>query len=410
MINDKIKIAFITPLMIIGGAETYIINKCEWLINNGFDVIVISEGGENVANLPAGVDHTIVKGVSLPPTVFSRKLYQIFLKELETVLVDNKVDVIEANNSYPAVHSAAIYKNIKIPFFINILSDVTYRRNPLLKILTINIDQFGLYYILTSDMNEYIQNFINYKLHPNIIPIPVKAIPNVDNKDGKYILSVSRLSNEKDYVRHLMKDFFNLFQEDIFFCDYKLFIVGDGLLREELSLLASNLNKKANKEIIQLKGTLVGQDLLDIYKKCSVFVGMGTTLLLAASCAKPCIIAGFSPETKQFSWGFWGESELDYNIIGIGSANGRSHYSFSNSISRVLKSDIYKLNLGQVAYKMFSENYDNDSIMRQWSAAYYKVIDIYKSKGNEIEKKLKYYDLWFVLYRQVRTVVKLFKF
>ena len=61
------KIAFVTPMMVIGGAETYVINKCDWLIDRGFEVIVISEGGENVKNLPDGAEHIILKGISLSP-------------------------------------------------------------------------------------------------------------------------------------------------------------------------------------------------------------------------------------------------------------------------------------------------------------------------------------------------------
>lgn len=37
-------IAFVTPQMIIGGAETYIITKSRWLISHGHTVTVVSGG------------------------------------------------------------------------------------------------------------------------------------------------------------------------------------------------------------------------------------------------------------------------------------------------------------------------------------------------------------------------------
>lgn len=408
MNKEKIKIAFVTPLMIIGGAETYVINKCEWLIANGFDVIVISEGGENVANLPHGTVHIKLEGISLPPLVFTNSQYNKFKQNLKTVLLDNEVDVIEAHNSYPIVHVASVYKGTKIPFFINVLSELAYYRNPLLKIITKKLNGFDLFYLLTPKMNQYIEEVTKLKLNPNIIQIPVKPISINDiNPNGKYILSVSRLSEDKDYVRYLIEDFTRLYESNDKFKEYKLIIVGDGKLYNELNELAATINKRLVKELIQLKGTIVGKDLEELYQNCSMFVGMGTTLLLAASCAKPSVIAGFTPETNKFAWGFWGENNLDANIIAISSPENRSAISFQSAIEIIIESDTRSNVAGNAALKMFKENYDYNSIMILWKKEYYKIIEISKMNGGMIEKELKYYDCWINFYRQIRRVVKL---
>lgn len=410
MNKEKIKIAFITPLMIIGGAETYIINKCEWLINNGFDVIVISEGGENVLNLPHRTVHVKLEGISLPPLVFTNSQYDSFKQNLKTILLDNKVDVIEAHNSYPIVHVASIYKETKIPFCVNILSELSYRRNPLLKIITKKMDRFGLFYSLTPQMHEYIEGVTKLKLNPNIIPIPVKAIP-LDNSvfAQRYILSVSRLSEDKDYIKYLIQDFYDLHKKKESFKEYKLVIVGDGNLFNELNQLAFNINTEAGQEIIQLKGTVVGKDLEALYQKCTMFVGMGTTLLLAASCAKPSIIAGFTPETNRSAWGFWGENNLDKEIIVINSPKDRSPVSFQLAIQSIVESDSRHNSASHAAIKMFNENYDYSAIMTLWKSEYYKIISICKKNEVMIEKELKNYEWPINFYRQIRRVVKFFK-
>jgi glycosyltransferase involved in cell wall biosynthesis len=272
------------------------------------------------------------------------------------------------------------------------------------------MDKFGLFYSLTPQMNEYIEGATKLKLNPNIIPIPVKAIP-VDNSVSiqKYILSVSRLSEDKDYVKYLIQDFYELHRKNESFKEYKLVIVGDGNLFNELNQLALNINGEIDQEIIQLKGTVVGKDLETLYQECTMFVGMGTTLLLAASCAKPSIIAGFTPETNKTAWGFWGENNLDKEIIVINSPNDRSPVSFQFAIQSVIESDSRRISAGNAAIKMFNENYDYNAIMTLWKSEYDKIIEVCKKNETMIEKELKNYEWAIHFYRQVRRVVKFFK-
>lgn len=407
MIKKNITIAFVTPLMVIGGAETYIINKCEWLITKGINVIVISEGGENVVNLPKGTLHINFKGISLPPLVFKNKEYHIFKQNLKEILISHNVDIIEAHNSYPIVHVASIYKETKIPFYLNVLSELSYRRNPLLKIITNKLNKFNLFYLLTPEMQIYIEGVTYLKFNPIIIPIPVKAIPvNEANYGEKYILSVSRLSIDKDYVRHLIKDFYELYKINDKFKDSKLIIVGDGNLFEELNEIACNINKEVCKEIIQFKGIVLGKDLEILYQNCTMFVGMGTTLLLAASCAKPSVIAGFTSETNKYAWGFWGENDSDASIIAIGTLKDRNPISFHNAIESIIESDIRGRDAGNAAFKMFNENYDYNYTMTLWFNEYQRIMNVFEVNGKLIAQKLKYYELWIHFYRQIRRIVK----
>ncbi len=390
MFEKKTKIAFVTPRMIIGGAESYIITKTLWLINNGFDVVVISLGGENVENLPNEVKHFTLEGIDDSPLLFDSNKYTNFIQSLSDILLLNKVDIIEAHNTFPIFHVAMSYKQTGIPFLANILHELSYVKNPLLAILTRKLNYFGLYYTLTSKMNAHIENSIYCKLNPVVIPIPVKSITITENEiKDLYILSVCRLSQDKMYVKYLIEDFYNLYMSSDLLKSFKLKIVGDGPLFTEIENLVIYLNNKAQATIIELKGTLVGDELESIYKKCFAFVGMGTSLLLAASCGKPSIIAGFTKETESYSWGCWGENPADCDVIGVGSDLDRHSTSFANIITVLIESQDRSISAGVAAKKMFTLHYDFEMIMNNWKNEYERVIK--SSKDNiKLKKALKF--------------------
>ncbi|WP_339657178.1 glycosyltransferase [Flavobacterium frigidarium] len=403
MINKKL--AFVTPRMIIGGAESYIITKASWLINNGFDIIVISLGGENVINLTEGVEHFILEGIDDSPLLFNSKSYDIFIESLSNILTQNKVDIIEAHNTFPVFHVAMSYKNTGIPFLANILSELSYYKNPLLAILTRKLNQFGLYYALTTEMNTHIENTIRSKLDPVILPIPVKGIITLDEQvQDLYILSVCRLSEDKMYVKYLIEDFYTLYSTSEALKNYKLKIVGDGPFFNEIEDLVNKLNEQAQVIIIELLGTIVGDELEALYKNCFAFAGMGTSLLLAASCGKPSILAGFVKDTEPYSWGYWGENALDRNVIGVGSDKDRVSTSYANIISILIGSQDRSLKAGNAAKKMFEVNYDFDIIMNNWNKEYLKVIKNYKN-NKKLKSKLNF-SLEISSLRTIRYVYK----
>ena len=405
MSSNKKTVAFVTPRMIIGGAESYIITKAYWLINKGYNVVVFSLGGENVANLPVGCNHYVFDGIDDSPLHFTSKAYKSFIQNLSDVLVDNHVDIIEAHNTFPIFHVAMSYKQTGIPFLANILHELAYVKNPLLAILTRKLNRFGLYYTLTSEMNTYIENSFHSKLNPIILPIPVKGIISKNDKIAEpYILSVCRLSEDKMYVKYLIRDFYNLYLNNDFAKSYRLIIVGDGELYGEMLDLAEKFNDKAQSNIIELKGTIVGEDLDLLYQNCEVFVGMGISLLLAASCGKPSIIAGFTKESESYSWGYWGENPLDSNVIGISTAKDRVKTSFESAIKHLIESRESYIIAGNVARKMFSENYDLELIMSEWEREYHRVIRI-SSDCAELKKELRF-SFIITFLRNLRYIYK----
>ena len=117
-------IAFVTPQMIIGGAETYIITKSRWLISHGHTVTVVSGGGENVVNLPEGAEH-VEFTTEVSPASFTRRGYKEYLHELSEILTSRNIEVIEVHNTTPIIHIAASYDEHRIPFLVNVLNELT---------------------------------------------------------------------------------------------------------------------------------------------------------------------------------------------------------------------------------------------------------------------------------------------
>ena len=103
-------VAIVTPQMIIGGAEQYIITKSKWLVENGHDVIIISEGGENVKNLPNKVRHFQLEKISQPTYLFKYGRLLEMYYQLSRILKDERIDIVEAHNTWPIIHVIGAYK------------------------------------------------------------------------------------------------------------------------------------------------------------------------------------------------------------------------------------------------------------------------------------------------------------
>ena len=108
---------------------------------------------------------------------------------------------------------------------------------------------------------------------------------------------------DKMYVKHLIIDFGKLKKKRLIDDDIKLVIVGDGDLYNEVLELAVRINKDLPNESIVLKGTVIGVDLDNLYRSCMGYIVIGTTILIAASFAKPVILASGYKKFQSFAFG-----------------------------------------------------------------------------------------------------------
>ena len=124
------------------------------------------------------------------------------------------------------------------------------------------------------------------KIYPIYNPYLKKIYKNSIHKRDKYLLSVGRLVKEKDFQNLIIA--FNIIKQKI--PNYKLIIIGDGQLKNELQNLANNLG--LNKRIIftgwklKLKKYYVNSKLFILN---SLYEGLGNVLIDAANYNLPII-------------------------------------------------------------------------------------------------------------------------
>lgn len=371
------KIAFVTPQMIVGGAETYIVRKSEWLIKRGHDVIVISAGGCYVDQLPEKVSHYEIKELLYAPYSMSGFHLMDVLKKISDIIKKESVDVIEAHNAFPVLYITMSYSFHGCPFLLNALLELNYDGNYQLCLLTKLLSKRSRYFTLTLSMNDYIERKCKARLSPHILPIPINAPSDLSITEEKYLLSVGRMGTDKMYIKHLIVSFCNLKKNRIIDSEVKLVIVGDGNLYGEVNEMASQANRELNDNCIILKGTVIGQELSNLYKCCMAYIGVGTTLLIAASFAKPIILASGFYEFQPFAFGYWGAHyDLDKHSLGGGPDYLDCKMSFEQAILEIVRSQDFRKELSVKSYSLFKEVYDMDKIMFDWESFFKKNINV----------------------------------
>lgn len=366
------RIAFITPYMQVGGAETYINNKAKALIENGYEVFVLSEGGPFVSSLDKKITHFTIENISKPP-------YQLSFNERKTLTTDlinklrvNSMDIVELHNVNPIHYYLLVFKKLQIPFICNFLSERALQRNFLLRFALQIIHPSKCLYTLSEQMRRRLstQSIFHTRFEFKIIPIPINNpiyFSSSLNSYGKYILSVARLSEEKMYVKCLMLDFIDLIANKKKNVNYNLVIVGDGEYYDELSIIAENFNLLSYKNKIYMLGTVFSPTLEQLYSSCSLYIGMGTTVIQAASYGKPVLLAGVDLDDQSYSWGYWGTDKNDYQFIVGNKTKNEYKKTYLTSLSDFFDLSLNSLNqYGEKAYQVYNTYYNADSFINQW--------------------------------------------
>lgn len=364
-------IAFITPKMIIGGAETYIITKATYLCSQGYRVLVISAGGENIKHLPSCATH-ITLNTDITPYHLSKKQFNQTIDKIAQVLLDYQIDVVEAHNTYPILYASIACRKTNIPCLYNMLNELSHRKQLLTNILIKTFSGAQCYFTLTKQMNEFVEKQIHTVLHPIIIPIPVAAVSEPQNNEAhNYILSVCRFSADKMYVLSLMQGFVQAITTGAIPQDTILKIVGDGDLHQKVTIQAQKSNEQIGHNAVELLGTQVGSNLDNLFRHCTIYVGMGTTILIAAQYKKPILKVGFESHTRANCWGYWGDSPSDANSI-VANSNSNQPISFANALKIINFEEKLQI-AGDKAYKTYYANYLFEAIMEQWQSEYSRI-------------------------------------
>lgn len=398
-------IAFFTPKMIVGGAENYILAKTQWLLANGHRVVVVSEGGENVAALPFGVTHYTLSYEA--PFVVSAKFIDKKVEELCAIIINEKIDIIEAHNVYPIYYSYLCGRKIGVKFVYNLLNELSHTAkfyNPI-NFLISEIDSQRRFYTLTSQMNSFVERVLKKRLNPVILPIPVEPVPKIETGDGGYVLAVCRFSFDKMYLLPLIEGFSDAYCKGLIDKKYRLKIVGDGPLYSTVKQAAEVANTKAGVPCVELLGTVVGGALFELYAKCTLYVGMGTTVLQCAQYFKPVVKVAIEAHTMPYAWGLWGMEDGDQNKLCAYNEPKERKTSFENIISQTLKNASLREQAAKSGAKIIQQGYSLDTIMEEWQKSYQELIALPQKQSNLLHcKTLLYNMLMRTIYRGYRLL------
>ncbi len=194
------------------------------------------------------------------------------------------------------------------------------------------------------------------KSHLSIIPNFIPTIPKEStNHAQKIVLSVGRLTQEKGFSRLI--ETWDLAQKNQAFREWKLHIVGEGGLEQELreQISAKNLNdsiilkpftKEIEKEYLSAS----------IYVMTSFFEGFGMVLVESGSFALPSVAfdvnAGPSDIIEDSKTGFL----IEDNAL----------ESFAEKLCVLMENQNLREQMGHAAKKRMQEKFSKEVIMEKW--------------------------------------------
>lgn len=280
-------ILFCINTMAKGGAERVVSNLSSYLVKNNNVAILTLFGEKSEYKLNNSVKLKTIGEFKNIPGKLNRFVLKI--KRYIEVVKEYKPDIIISFLPTSTTYSLIVGKLFNIPTIVSIRNDPKQIYDNRLKKIVMNIT-FKLasgFVFQTEEAKKYFDKKIQKK--SIIISNPINEEFIVKPYNGvreKIIVNVGRLEKQKNQ-RLLITAFSKL---DKKYNDYKLYIYGEGSLKEDLKELIRELN-------LEYKVFLVGktENLKDNIYKASLFVlssdfeGMPNALMEAMALGIPCI-------------------------------------------------------------------------------------------------------------------------
>ena len=287
----KKKIAFLIPSLSPGGAERVVVSLAN-KFSNKFEVfLIVLNKTETVYNVDKEVNLIYLQEKYSPSSslIEAIKSNVIYVKKIVKIAKNNKIDTLIGFTTSVNILTVISSTLLKKPNLISERNNPeVYVPNAFWRILR------NFWYPFTNGLivqTEFIKGFYQKTIQESkikIIPNPIDEIMLSTRKDyserDNVILTVGRLDANKNQ-RLLIEAFANLNVDN-----WKLVVVGDGVLREEYKKLTASLG-------IADKVDFVGNvnNVSDYYNQAKIFVftsqseGFPNALLEAMAFGLPCI-------------------------------------------------------------------------------------------------------------------------
>ena len=359
----------------IGGAETHVVELSKELHRQGWEVVVVSNGGVYEKELTdAGV-----RCYHAPLHKRSLALMRRSLRILRRVIREERPDVVHAHARIPALLCGMLQKEMGFPFVTS--AHWVFYVNFALK----RIANWGERTIAVSDdIKQYLID--NYGVPAEHISITINGIdiekfsPDVSgakvlrefglDASRPVISYVSRMDESRALVARQLVEIAPRLREAI--PGVQLLIAGGGDVFDEIKAKADAANAAAGENYVVMTGART--DINEIVAAGDLFIGVSRAALEAMAAAKPVIVAG-----NEGYIGLFGEDKL-----ALAQSNNFCCRGCEMSDEELLYEDIVKslckltgderMKLGRYGREVIKEYYSVSRMARDAEAAYHAVM------------------------------------
>lgn len=352
-------IMFANSISGIGGAQLYILRKLLYLLENGYEPYLIVGNKNPIEHNELKQFNTLeLPQLFYPPNLYNYKKRSKFTSKVKQFINYNNTDkvYIESHQTAPALWAEIFAQEINSINFIYALAPIGMKRKVYQEFFNKKLDNESLIGCSSSFIKN---NFDNTIAKNNYFNIPFSKDEIVTLKDSKVndnkfdlkILTMSRI--DKTYIKASILELIKYASKnkDIKI-KYNIYInITSGKEYNELKLIV-DANKNNNLEI-NFHGPVYPLNN-SLYHDQDLFIGMGTSILNAASMELASLVVDYR---NNKYYGFFGEEHQLF-----GTSEEKASTDLSVYIDRLIENKIESRRLGKIGYLLFLREFENETV------------------------------------------------
>ena len=216
--------------------------------------------------------------------------------------------------------------------------------------------------LLTSkELQDYKAKYSKAKI--SVIPNFLPEIPEINTDyTQKTVVSVGRMDYQKGFLR--LVDIWNLVLQNPALKEWKLHIVGDGILKPQIEAKIQELNLQDSIVLKPFTKTIEKEYLsTSIYVMASHFEGFGMVLAEAASFGLPCMAFDIKS----------GPSDIIENNISGYLIQDNDLKTYTKKLEFLMLDENLRRDFGANAKRVVKERFSQEVVMRQWEVLLNKI-------------------------------------
>lgn len=352
------RICFIVLSSGLGGTETLVIRQSRWLRRNNIRTAIITRLGVMEATYRDAFDQVLHLNDDEvdPGSLLMDEWYRLLDRLADRLRPLGGWHFIVFGQDGIFLSSELSARLPTSSTSIYLVDDLRYGPDRLEYVEAMS--RYGLFISMNEVCLEAHRRKYGYKLEcAVVIPLPVVVVeePKLVWKGSSVrVVTVARLVSTKGYVEGLILAVAKAVHEDGLEVD--LVVVGDGPLLPRLKWVAIRAGVAGRIEFI---GSVAYAELSHYYREADLFVGMGTTVLEAASYGIPALIA--EAYTSEFrSPGAFSEQSGD--TLGEPNLIGPSQEG-EQILRKFLKDSVLRITEGEAGRQRIKNQYSEDIVM-----------------------------------------------